>query len=292
MKKIYTIYVIIFCLLTVANTAAGQDEANDSVSSKTTGRHEFSFYGMGGKYNLIYKVSGTGSNSDFGGGGGVGYTYNLDEKVGITTGIEFSIYGGEVERERLDGYYSAAFNSSENFRFNYSITGYEEKQRTTMVAVPVMLQYKTQLGNKSVLFFVAAGAKIGLPVSVKTTAKYGTLTTSGDFEYENAEYHIPDYGFVTGQTGIENSKRVSLKMAGILTLESGLRFSFSEKAGVYTGLFLDYGINSIQKTRAKNVTEYQAANPTQFKHHSVLESNTVEKINFISMGLKIRFAFN
>jgi hypothetical protein len=304
MKNIYTIYVIICCLLTV-NTVAGQatetnettettetTETNDSISSKVKGRHEFSFYGMSGMYNLVYKAAGTSSQSDFGGGGGVSYTFNLDEKVGITMGLEFSIYGGEIERERLEGYYSAAFNGSENFRFNYSITGYEERQRTTMIAVPVLLQYKLQLSN-SVSFVAAGGAKIGLPVSAKTTAKYGTLTTSGYFDHENVTYtDLPEYGFVTGQTDIENSKRITLKLAGVLTVESGLRFSLSENAGLYTGLFLDYGINSIQKTRAKNMTEYQASSPSQFKHYSVLESNNVEKINFISLGLKIRFAFN
>jgi hypothetical protein len=290
---------MIFCLLTV-NTVAGQTKASDTVSSNakdtvsvdTRVKHEFSFYGTGGMYNLIYKVQGTSSSSDLGGGAGVGYTYNLDEKIGITTGLEFALYGGEVERGSLEGYYTAAFSNSENFRFNYAISGYAEQQRTTMITVPVLLQYKTPL-SKSSWFVVAGGAKIGLPVSCKTSAQYGTLTTSGEFDYEHVIYDedMADYGFVTGLKGVENSKRVTLKLAGILTLESGLRFSLSQSAFLYTGLFLDYGMNSIQKTRAKNVTEYQASNPSKFKHNSALESTNVEKLNFISLGLKIRLSF-
>jgi hypothetical protein len=76
-----------------------------------------------------------------------------------------------------------------------------------------------------------------------------------------------------------------------LALEAGLHFSLGETTGLYTGLFLDYGLNNIQKSNDKHIIEYQVSNASQFKYNSVLNSGMVDKVNLMSVGIKVKIGF-
>jgi hypothetical protein len=264
MKNIY----ILICFLLTSSILTGQS-------------HEFSIYGAGGMSNLGYKFDGGKGSGGTGFGAGVGYTYNISDNFGITTGAGFASYSGKATSETLSGQY-VPDNADGNF--SYSIAGYEEKQSATMVVIPLMLQYNT---DGSTSFVAAGGLKFGLPVSAKTTITSGVLTTSGHYSYEDQTYsNLPQHSFVTGQSIADIKSDTKFGLATMLSLEAGLRFSLSEKTGLYAGLFLDYGLNSIQKSGDKHVVEYQASNP-QFKYNSVLNTGMVDKVNLFSIGLKV-----
>jgi hypothetical protein len=249
--------------------------------------HEFSIYGTGGMPSLSYKFDAGKVSGGFGGGGGVGYTYNISPKFGITTGVEFTLYGSKVTSDAFSGQYNTPDDNGDDFRFAYSVSGYEEKQNATLLTIPVMAQYST--GSKSISVVLAGGLKFGLPMSATTTVSQGSITTSGTYVYEDQIYtDLPQHGFVTGQSVSTIKNDINLGFSTILSLEAGLRFSLSKKVGLYTGLFFDYGLNSIQKYRDKQVVEYQPLDPSRFKYNSILNTGMVDKINLMSLGVKIK----
>jgi hypothetical protein len=270
-------------------------EAQESAEpSRKLPKHEFSIYGLGGLAGLNYKLSegGTQSNSA-GGGAGFGYTFNLNSNWGITLGAEIEIYGSKATYGALSGEYEyGTAGTWEHLRFHYSVSGYEEQQRITQSSIPVMLQFKTSSGGTA-CFYIAGGVKIGSPLSAKATITSGRATTSGEFSYEQVEYSdLAEYGFVDNLPLAETKSKIALGASVALALESGVRFPLSSNIALYTGAFLDYGLNDIRSATDKHVIGYQTGTPSVFEHNSILNSVRTDKVNIFSAGLKIKIAFS
>jgi len=237
-------YLFIFCLL-IANILRAQEPVTESGRLK----HEFSVYGTGELSNLGYKFSQGDVSGSFGAGGGVGYTYNISEKIGITTGFGFAQYGAKtVANATVAGSYNyASTNPVNNFTFGYSVTGYEEKQRVTAFTIPVLVQYSLRLnGSKS--FFVAGGLKFGFLTKSTASITPGNITTDIYGIYEGQPYtDLPPHGIVTNLPGSKTDSDINLGFATMLSLETGLRFPLSATTGLYTGLYFDYGLNDVKK---------------------------------------------
>jgi hypothetical protein len=258
-------------------------------SSATKSKHEFSVYVAGGISNLSYKFDAGSVGGKIGGGIGLAYTCNISGNFGITTGVGIASYGGKVASEAFSEQYNAPDDVGNDFRFGYSVTGYEEQQSATLLTIPVMAQYSVPLGSGSTSFYAAGGIKLGLPVSAKATISRGSITTTGYYAYEDQTYeNLPQHAFVTGQAISKQKTDIDLGVATILSLEAGLRFSLSDKLGLYTGLFFDYGLNNIRKSKNKHVVEYH---PVQFRYNTVLNTEMVDKINLTSVGIKVKIAF-
>jgi hypothetical protein len=261
--------------------------------------HEFAIYGTGGMSNLSYKFDkgkvGGAFDGGISGGFGMAYTYYIAEgNFGITAGVGFASYSGKATGETLSGEYDTPDDTGDNFRFSYSVTGYEEKQRMTLLTVPLMLQYRIPFDSRSSNSLVfGGGMKFGLPMSATTTTTMENVTTSGYYSYEDQTYtDLPQHGFVTEQSIADAKSDIDFGISKMLSLEVGLNFSLSEKTGLYAGLFLDYGLNSIKKNSDKYIVECQPSDPLRFiKYNSVLNTGMVDKINLTSVGIKVGVKF-
>jgi outer membrane protein assembly factor BamA len=100
------------------------------------------------------------------------------------------------------------------------------------------------------------------------------------------------HGFVSNATLPATKKDIDLGFSAALALETGFRFTLTGKIGLYTGLYFDYGLNSIQKTNDRHLLEYDRSNETVFKYSSVLNTGLTDKVNLLSTGLKIRISLN
>jgi hypothetical protein len=257
--------------------------------------HEFSVYGTGGLSSLKYKLSGGGTaSSGAGGSGGIGYTFNVNDNWGIVTGVEVGIYAGKAAYAvPLSGEHEyGTAGTPEHFTFKYSAEGYGERQKATLVSVPLMAQFKTPLGGESAHFYLSGGFKFGFPASAKATVIPGTLTTSGRFSYEQIEYrNIEEYGFVSAQPVEQKTADIDLGFSAALSLETGVRFSLGGSAALYTGAFLNYGLNSIRPADGRRVIDYRNGPPSTFGYNSILNSSLTDKVNIFGAGLKIRLSF-
>jgi hypothetical protein len=300
MKYLYLTFIIAGCLF--ITTAATAQEAQETQTAATASKHELSIYGLGGYSPLSYTLPNNGTNSGgTGGGAGLGYTFNISPSLGIVTGVEMSIYASEASFGSVSSNYSVG-TGNDLFRFTYSLSNYKETQSVTLFSIPVMAQYSLPVGSGGTMrFYVSGGFKLGFPISAKADISPGSASTDGYFANEDVEYEIlPTHGFANNISLPDTKKDIDLGFSAALALEAGLRFTLTDKIGLYTGLYFDYGLNSIQKVNdkhpleydLKHLSEYNVVNEKPFLYNSVLNSGLVDKVNLLSVGLKVRISFN
>jgi outer membrane protein OmpA-like peptidoglycan-associated protein len=285
MKKLLILSSIVAFLL----TANAQDT-----------RYELSIHAAGGISTLQYKPNVGNKPLGFGGNFGLGYTYFFNDNWGLGTGVEFSLLNSKFDMSGQK-YVIQGIDPSSNvpFLLNYSITDFNEKQQAWLVNVPLMLHFQT--GK----FYAAVGAKVGFPVAANYTTEKGTIETTGFFEDVN--WNIPSSGYEHlgfGKYDISGSEGdLSLKTAVMASAEIGAKWRLSDKWALYTGVYVDYGLNNI--VGASNKTNFVDITYNATGVHvpsSVLQSqytdkangkptNIVDKVVPLSAGLKLKFGF-
>ena len=199
-------------------------------------RHEFSLYGGGGGSTLmLYDLS---FPPEYGNGfGGLG---------GLGYTLFFSDYCGLGLGTEL-AYYRSQFKSGK-LDTDEGFEGYEEKQRILAFQIPLMLQFQGGAGHK---FYFAAGAKAGIPLK------------SNYFKGSTEEYK---------KVTLDGSE---LKTAFLASGEIGMKWRFKNHVYLYTGAYLDYGLNRM-------VTQLRNANNLEFK--------VEEKMTPLAVGFKLKLA--
>jgi hypothetical protein len=271
MKHIKQIFLAV-CSLLAVNIASAQ----------------FSVYGTGGMSGINYKTDGGTVKSGIGFGGGLGYSHAISPVFKIGAALELSMYNSKVSFAELSETYVHG-DGEYKFLLSYTLYDYEERQNITMLTVPLTVRYQT---DSYISFCLSGGIKLGLPVSARASIAPRELSASGDYEYEGQQYtDLSHHGFPGDIRRLElpatkNSIEMGLSVAA--TLEAGLLF---EK--FYIGLYCDYGLNDMRKTKNKHPLEYVDLGSSiyEFSHNSILNSSLVDKLNLYSIGLKASFVF-
>ncbi len=286
-KFIYQMKRILIATLMLLLYSAAQAQA----------KYEYSVYGQAGISTLKYKLSKKGEReSDYGGGGGAGFTYYLNDRFGVTTGLELNVYNAQTSYSQTSGQYTTADITGDQLSYTYSISGYEEKQKTTILSIPIMGQLLFPVSKKNdyrMKLFAAGGFKLGIPLKSTFTTDMGSIATTGTYLYEGITYtNLPQHG-LTSDWSAEGSGDINLGFSSMVSLEFGARFDLEQSMACYVGLYLDYGLNTIQKDDNLPLNEYNAGNPSEMLYNSVLNSSYVKKgeIRPLAFGVKLRFTF-
>jgi hypothetical protein len=259
-------FLSICCLLTV-NFAAAQ----------------FSIYSSAGISGLKYTVEGSSPRAGFGFGGGLGYSFAISPSWKAGTAIELAMYNNKVSFGTLSGGYEHGTGEDKS-QFSYSLKDYEENQKITMLSVPVTLQYQT---GDSIKFCLTGGLKFILPVTAQANINPGTVSASGKYEHEGQTYtDLPQHGFPEGTQLPAAKSDIDLGFSAAATLEAGVLIRI-----FYAGIYMDYGLNNMQKTKNKQPLEYKDSEASMLAHNSILNTGLVDKINLFSVGLKIKIQF-
>jgi hypothetical protein len=289
MKQIF----LMFCsLLMITTTARAQDEEKqDMPNVPDVRKHELSVYGIGGYSSINYTLGANGSkSSSIGGGAGLAYAININPSLGIVMGLEMSTYSAEASFANVKSEYNEG-TELDLYRFGYSLKNYREMQNVTLFSIPVMAQYSLPLGSGSTRFYVSGGFKFGFPVSATADITPGSVDTRGYYAFEDVEYtNLPQHGYGTDELLPSVKEDFDLGFSAALSLEAGARFTLTDRIGLYTGLYFDYGLNNIQKTDDKSLLEYNSISESILKH-SVLSTGFTDRINLLSIGLKVRIGF-
>jgi outer membrane protein OmpA-like peptidoglycan-associated protein len=263
-------------------------------------RSEFSIQTAGGISTFQYKPNIGNKTTGAGGNFGLGYTYFFSEKWGLGTGVEctlfntkFNVAGQKYVTPGLDP------SSNTSFLLNCSLTDFNEKQQAWLINIPLMLHFQT--GK----FYFGAGAKIGFPLSASYTTDKGVLETTGFFEDIN--WSVPSSGYEHlgfGQYDLSGSDGdISLKTVVMASAEIGAKWRMSDKWSLYTGLYVDYGLNNTIRAGSKtNLTDIAHNGAGVHIPSSIIQSryidrpngkptDIVDKVLPLSAGLKLRFAF-
>ncbi|GAB6008748.1 hypothetical protein [Dysgonomonas reticulitermitis] len=258
-------------------------------------KQEISVYTGGGLSSLNYKTNIGVHKSLPGGMFGIGYQYFLTSKLGVKTGLELSGSNAKLSINTLSAN-SRANDGASDFEYRSKVSDYEEKQSSIFVSIPLMLQY-----NKGILYG-AIGGKIGIPISGKYNVTKSTYENSGYYAFENTEYTEQEFlGFGTF-INQEEKGDIDLKMAYMLSVELGAKWNLTGNMYLYTGIYMDYGLNDINKEKeTKAFIEYNTNDPENFIRNSAIlshytqdektESITDMKIRPLNIGFKVSLAF-
>ena len=256
-----------------------------------------------GSSALKYQLDNGSSKSGFGVGFGAGYSYYFTRMIGVSLGLEVATFGSSADLGNLSFQQQIPTPAglSGNFQLQANYTGLKETQSAVMVQIPVMLQFQFPMNEKNALF-LGAGVKAGFPVSAKWSQSAAALTTTGYSDYTGQQYvDMPNHGFST-YSGISSSGKLELGSPVFLALEGGLKFGISKGVYLYTGVFLDYGLNDIYKAPANSkgasanmsLLEYNNASPADYSYNSVLTTNhysAPDGIKPFAVGIKIKLGF-
>lgn len=256
-------------------------------------RHEFLLSGSGGLSSLQYEAATGKQKNGLGGNLGLGYRFFFSPQWGLGTGVELACYNTRYNADNISIRYMATDMNGDGFEFRSTVNGYEEKQQATLVQIPLMLQFQT--GNKH-RFYAAAGGKVGIPVGGKYESSNTGIQNSGYYEYEDKEYTTQTFmGF--GQfTGKGNEGDLSFKTAFFASVELGMKWALNESWSLYTGAYLDYGLNDIAKTQARPFVEFNTESPKDFRVNNIVNSQYqtspfIGKITPVAAGIKLGVAF-
>jgi opacity protein-like surface antigen len=275
MKKILSLIIM---ALFVASMASAKD--------KDILKHEISFIGAAGQSALKYNNSKNG----FGGALGLEYSYPLTNKWSIGTGLEFSFYNAKTTNNS----FSEAYDSNDgqyNFEFRTTVSNYQETQKATYLNIPVMAQFQMPIAKDN-QFYAAAGLKFGIPLasnykmenaSIKNSGYYPIWSNEQDLILETQEF----MGFGTfNRKNIEGD--LGLKLAYMLSIETGLKWKLSKILSFYTGAYLDYGLNDVKEGNSKHLIQYNVEDPSNFISNSLLQTNVIDKVAPMAIGVKFR----
>ena len=254
--------------------------------------NEFTVSVGAGSSALKYQINNEQSKAGFGGQLGAGYTHYFSKTIGVSLGLEAAMFGSSLNMKNIsfEQQIQTPPGLSGRFLLQAKYDALEEKQTAIMLQVPVMLQFRFPVSEKSFLF-LGTGVKVGFPVSSKWKQDISSLSTTGYSDYTNQYYiNMPNHGFST-YSGLSTSGKLELKSAVSLALEGGLKFNIGEGQFLYTGLFLDYGLNDIYKEPATKASLliYNNASPADYTYNSVLTSSQLsDGIKPFAIGVKIK----
>ena len=265
-------------------------------------KHEFSVFSGGGLSTLKYTASEGKQKMSIGGLLGLSYQFFFSQNLSIGTGMEFALYNSTFKLKNLSTRYMTTDIDNDNFEFRTVVSNYEEKQDIAMIQIPIMLQI--QSGNKH-KFYIAAGGKIGINLNGNYSSKSASIVNTGYYDCEDYEHTTQKFiGF--GTFADKKAKgNLDFKTAFFASAEIGMKWKIGENSSLYTGAYLDYGLNNISKIETLSNTypqfiEYNTAHPRDFAINSILKSKYTQngtvhsftnKIKPFATGIKLKLAF-
>ncbi|MCL1932235.1 MAG: PorT family protein [Candidatus Azobacteroides sp.] len=249
-----------------------------------------------GNSSLKYSLNGGGGNvkSAFGGNLGFGYTHFFMTEFGFSLGMEAAMYGRSLNIDAISTRYAITTppGLTGSFTLNADYSDFKEKQSAVFVQLPLMLNFQIPLGS-SAFFYLNAGGKYGFPVSASYNQTVNSITTTGYSSYTGQTFqNIPSHGFDTYHN-VTNSDDLEIKSSFMFVFEAGFKWKTAQKNYLYTGIYLDTGVNNVLKKSLKELLEYNNDLPSDYKYNSILQTNVydVKEIKTYAIGAKIRIAF-
>lgn len=267
--------------------------------------HEISFWLGGGLSSLKNQTNAniTDKKNGIGGTFGIGYTYFFTSGFGIQTGLEYSIYNSKMKVPDMSESYLTWDNEFKNaeMRYSYNVENVEEKQHAGYLQIPLMANYRIKVSDNS-MFYISAGGKVGFPVKKTYKHSVGEITTEGYYPSLDVTINdIPEQGFGTYQS-LSSKGDMDLKTSWLLSAETGMNWKLTESLSLYTGVYVDYGLNDVSKNyNNKLLIAYNRSNPGQPISHnlsdaSYLDGNSyqpyIKKITPFAFGFKVRLGLS
>ncbi|GHU94086.1 hypothetical protein FACS1894156_1860 [Bacteroidia bacterium] len=236
--------------------------------------HEFAFYGAGGFSTLMYSPEVGKRHWGFGGGGGLSYSYFFNQHWGLSLGAEIMAYNARYTAD-IESVQKNAYDGEEDLDYYYNLKKYVERQNLVMVNIPLMVRFQTPI-DKQKDFYAALGGRVGLPLSGHYRSTAGEITTSGYFPSDQSTLEGPEFrGFGTQSFVKKDNSDLKFSTSYLASAELGIKWHLKQNWLLYTGLYVDYGINNISPKGTESMVTYNAENVNnpQFNPNSNFPAN-------------------
>jgi len=280
-------------------------------------QHEFSFYSGGGLSTLNYNTEIGKQKNGLGYNLGFGYCFQpYKSQFGALSGIGLSMFYSDFKLNISDfsvSRYVYDMDEEVDFIFSSYLNGYRENQKKIFLTIPFMVKYIMELNkisNNKHNLYATGGVKIGIPLGGQYLVKIDNIRNTGYYEKEDYEYETQTFrGFGTFNDKIFHGN-LDLNIALLFSFEAGMKFTTNrrylhqtERLTIYTGLFIDYGLNNIYKTNGTySFVEYDDNSLQNFNMRSVIYSQYTpdkdtpakpftDKITPIAVGIKLTVSF-
>ena len=296
------ITVVVAMMAATTQSFAQQADTEKKPDSKPEREYcpsEISIWGAGGLSTLRYTPESGNRNNRAGGAFGLGYSYYWNKHFGFLFGAELALYQSKFTTDGLQDNYNTVdldvYGNPEKINFRYRLNNYKESQQLWNVNIPLMLQFQT--GRKYILY-AAVGGKVGFPVKGAVGMKKHDLTTTGYFPREGRTYDdLPQFGLGTFEYLKRSADLDQLKRHYLLSAEAGLKWKVLKDNGLYSGVFVDYGLNNMLSVNDKTFvistldSEKLVVSPLVESQISERGRPFTNSIRPLAVGLKLRFTF-
>lgn len=254
----------------------------------------------GGLHALLPKLSADGRTTlglDNGVGAGAQvqatYTYFFHKYVGVTGGLGFELYTGNMhgnfsERVWLYDRYNAM-----NYWLNSDYTNFKEREQLYYLTIPVGVTGRINLTDP----FQLRGT-VGLGMNMIVGSHFrgeGQLTTTADYPDYNLHFDpdLPQHGFSNYYMGgyegkIDNTFPVSM----FVFADFGVHYQFTRRWGIYGGIYFSYTcFNAVRPTtdaagNRPELVKFDSASK-QWTYSGMINSKFVEALNPLAVGVKV-----
>jgi hypothetical protein len=287
------------------------------VSAKTP--YEFSVYGGGGysfflfrpysdkvpvpntttrpvSVNLQSAVSGT-SSSGASGDLGVGFTGFVAPQFGLHVGLGLGFYNIGVKVETLNVFKEGLIDENGlYYDLHTTLSNYNEKHRTFVLSIPFMLHFQsapnqTSWSRRSSNLAQGFYAKAGMKLNILLSNTYESSVAKGF----NTAYYIEKENWAATQefAGLGTFKGKSANgsfgyVQALFSFEAGMKWNIGDDRYVYTGAYLDYGLNDPSKDNRTSMNDHDYIDP---KSLDLSLMGFAEKTHLMTIGIKLRMAF-
>ena len=285
------------------------------LSAKTP--YEFSVYGGGGysfflnrpytttiqdpmnnkHYSSVEKVSSSGIGGDL----GVGFTGFIAPQFGLHVGLGLGFYNVGIKVDTLRTYEKEALTVPSNDRFYLcdlytTLSNYRETYKTVSLSIPFMLHFQATPNSSSWNrrsstgqgFYAKAGIKLNILLSNNyelEVAKFHNEAYSPDLENIAATQEFAGLGTFKGKSGKGSFGYVQ----ALFAFEAGMKWDIGDNRYVYTGAYLDYGLNDPSKSNREPMNNFDYTDREKLDMSSLLDFSN--KMHLMTIGIKLRMAF-
>jgi opacity protein-like surface antigen len=229
----------------------------------------------------------------------IGYNFFFNDVVGLGTGLEWSRQQWQSTMESFSDSYQT-HDGEEPFVLHSSFSGYNETQTASFLMIPFALRFQYPLLSDNNLTYFSIGGKAGFPLRSRYKTSGTIFTTSAYYPAYDVLLESPESRGLGTFTGNQQNAGIDLKAMWMLSVETGMKWDISNQFSLYTGINIDYSLNSIIRDTKKQFLVYDPLNPTNYTFNSMLNAqyiqdniskNFVKRANPFYIGIVLRLAY-
>jgi len=278
-----TTYTVRCAMKTIEEPQAPKAEPKKTPKEDTTGvnrlEHNIQVLLGGGYSSMGYSLGNDGREiGSFGGSVQLRYLYYFSPNWGIGAGVGFANYGSTGTLNTTTVFSPNQLDSEgEDYEHRVVTHDWQEKQRTYMVDIPVMVQCTYPIGSVAMKggplkIYADLGADLGLSVSASRQLTGGSIEHRGWYKPWKLELdQITSHDFYSEQASDFESApqplRLRMPAVGIMA-DFGFAIPIQEHLDLMVGIYANYTVNDV--CTAKQDIGWQQPAATGYKAHDFM----------------------